>query len=408
MVTADLLEHLVAPEELLLALRELDGDASLIVSIPNITHLNVGAKLLLGRWDPTDCGLLDDTHLRYFSEDVIRRLFGATGWRQVEEADAEDPDSLDQRFPEDSPTLRPETPARDLLRRLRSAGESNASVYQFVRRFVPDDSRGKAQFRWALDPEADRDRVFASVLVQTVDLESGPRERLLADLAAQNVEEFETLEVPGGFEGLNRGIESATGRYLLFLDPSSRVSPSWVESFQAVPEPHRGRVLKANAVAISPRRLDEDGGEELIAGGKPIEVNSLDLLGLRQPGPTVLAAYAVPVDLVRAAGVGFESRYGDAAPAVLLSRLAELSGVLPVAATTVAVSDMAVKGGEAASASVAESLDSAPLILPAGSATRILAMREALTRSIRWRTGQRLRRLKRRLGRRQNGEREVD
>ena len=107
-LAVDLLEHLVAPDMLLRALRKLSEDASLIVSIPNITHLNVGAKLLLGHWDLTDRGLLDDTHLRFFSEDGLTRLFSATGWRQVEAADAEDPDSFDQRFPADAPLCVPE------------------------------------------------------------------------------------------------------------------------------------------------------------------------------------------------------------------------------------------------------------------------------------------------------------
>lgn len=395
-ITADLLEHLVAPEKLLRAARELGEDVSLIVSIPNITHLNVGAKLLLGRWDPTERGLLDDTHLRYFSENVLGRLLGATGWRQVDVADAEDPDSFDQRFPEDSPTLRPGTPARDLLRRLRSAAEPHASTYQFVRRFVPGDAPSQEGFRWALDPEADRDRPFASVLLRAANGESAPPHRLLADLEAQSAKGFETLEVAAGPEGWNRGIESAAGRYLLFLGAECRVAPGWIESFEDVPEPLGGRILKAGAVAIPSSRLADDRAEALVASGKPIEVNSLDLLAPEPPGPTVLPAYAVPADAVRAAGLRVEPHWGDASLTVFLSRVAELTGVLPLGATTVAVSD-AARGDDDALDSVAESLDAAPLILPAGSATRILVMRRALRRSLRWRARRRLRQLKRRL-----------
>jgi 2-polyprenyl-3-methyl-5-hydroxy-6-metoxy-1,4-benzoquinol methylase len=150
-VAADLVEHLAHPDALLRALRSLEGADSLIVSVPNVTHLNVGAKLLLGRWDSTEQGLLDDTHVRYFSEAALIRLFNASGWRQADEADTQNPDSPDQLFPPDAPPLRPGTPVRDLLRRLRDGSEPNGSTYQFVRRFEPGDVAG-APHRWAVEP----------------------------------------------------------------------------------------------------------------------------------------------------------------------------------------------------------------------------------------------------------------
>jgi SAM-dependent methyltransferase len=400
-LAVDLLEHLIEPDALLRALRPLSSGGSLIVSLPNITHLNIAAKILLGRWDPTECGLLDDTHLRYFSDGELARLFSGTGWRQVAAADAENPDSPDQRFPADAPTLRPGTPARDLLRRLRSASEPNGDTYQFVRHFVPSDVPIQTPYRWAVEPEADEDRVFASVLVPAGQTGDATHERLLRDLAAQTVKGFEIVDVPNGIEGWNSGIDAAAGRYLFFLEATTRISPRWIESFQ-VPEPLGGRVLKAGVVSVAARKLGGEDTGSLVETGKPLRINPLDLLAQERLGPTVLAAYAVPVDAVRAAGLRFEAEYRNAGPTVFLMRAAELCGVLALDEVTVAVERGAFEDAESELAAVADSLDRAPIILPARSAGRILTLRRAASASPRWRVGSWLRHLK---GRREHGSR---
>lgn len=389
---ADLLEHLLRPDALLRALRSLEGAGSLIVSVPNATHLNVAAKLLLGRWDPTECGLLDDTHIRYFSEAELVRLFEGTGWRQVDVADTDNPESPDQLFPADAPALRPGTPVRDLLRRLRGGGEAHGSTYQFVRRFEPGEPAPSTPYRWAVDPESGEKRAFASVLVQA---SGAGDERVRGDLSAQTAADFETVAAGGGAAGLNAAIEAAGGRYLLFLDANTRVAPGWVDAFR-VEESLSGRVLKAAAVSVRGGRLASANATELIEAGRPLRINALDLLAQERLGPTVPAAYAVPLDAVRSAGLRFETEHAAAAATVFLMRAAELCGVLALDQVTVAVARGALDDAEDELAAVAESLDNAPIILPARSAGRILNLRRAASASPRWRVGSWLRQAKRR------------
>jgi 2-polyprenyl-3-methyl-5-hydroxy-6-metoxy-1,4-benzoquinol methylase len=81
-VYADVLEHLVDPLGVLLALnRHLAPHGHAIASVPNVAHLWVRLLLLAGRWDYADRGILDRTHLRFFTERSLRGLVAAAGLR---------------------------------------------------------------------------------------------------------------------------------------------------------------------------------------------------------------------------------------------------------------------------------------------------------------------------------------
>lgn len=67
-VYGDVLEHLQDPLPVIVALnRALGLDGRVIVSVPNVAHLWVRLSLLFGRWEYADRGILDRTHLRFFT-----------------------------------------------------------------------------------------------------------------------------------------------------------------------------------------------------------------------------------------------------------------------------------------------------------------------------------------------------
>lgn len=82
----DVLEHMVEPAEALQAARSLvTPEGVLIASIPNARHFDVWWPLVAhGRWTYTETGLMDRTHLRWFTRSSIQDLFGATGWDVVD------------------------------------------------------------------------------------------------------------------------------------------------------------------------------------------------------------------------------------------------------------------------------------------------------------------------------------
>jgi 2-polyprenyl-3-methyl-5-hydroxy-6-metoxy-1,4-benzoquinol methylase len=81
-IAADVLEHLANPWGALQRVRAcLAPDARLVASIPNVRNLQVVTSLLLnGRWEYAERGLLDVTHLRFFTFEEIRTLFASTGY----------------------------------------------------------------------------------------------------------------------------------------------------------------------------------------------------------------------------------------------------------------------------------------------------------------------------------------
>lgn len=84
LVAADVLEHLRDPWRLLEQARQLIAPGGhAVLSIPNIGHAAVIAGLMGGRFDYRDKGLLDRTHLRFFTRVGIEDMLLATGWLPV-------------------------------------------------------------------------------------------------------------------------------------------------------------------------------------------------------------------------------------------------------------------------------------------------------------------------------------
>lgn len=84
-VFADVLEHLVDPWKVLRRSRRFLKDGGRIVaSIPNVQHWTVLANLFRGRWDYAEYGIMDNTHLRFFTRRSIRHLFESTGFGAID------------------------------------------------------------------------------------------------------------------------------------------------------------------------------------------------------------------------------------------------------------------------------------------------------------------------------------
>lgn len=81
-VAADVIEHLRDASALLALIRgALSPKGRLFISVPNIANITVRLGLLFGVFEYRDRGILDNTHLRFYTLRTIRREIEAAGFR---------------------------------------------------------------------------------------------------------------------------------------------------------------------------------------------------------------------------------------------------------------------------------------------------------------------------------------
>jgi glycosyltransferase involved in cell wall biosynthesis len=80
-VAADVLEHLIDPEQVLAQLKAyIKKGGLLVVSLPNIANIYIRLSLLAGRFRYHTKGILDRTHLHFYTIDTARLMLRKTGW----------------------------------------------------------------------------------------------------------------------------------------------------------------------------------------------------------------------------------------------------------------------------------------------------------------------------------------
>lgn len=85
-VCADVLEHLVEPELALFKIkRRLAPGGSLVCSIPNVAFYPVRFKLLLGRFRYIDGGIMDRTHLHFYTRATAKEFIEGAGFKVTRE-----------------------------------------------------------------------------------------------------------------------------------------------------------------------------------------------------------------------------------------------------------------------------------------------------------------------------------
>ncbi|MGF1488008.1 MAG: class I SAM-dependent methyltransferase, partial [Prochloraceae cyanobacterium] len=80
-IFGDVLEHLRNPWQILKETQNLlKPEGYVIASIPNIAHGAIRLALLQGKFEYTEIGILDNTHLRFFTRETVEDLFEKNGY----------------------------------------------------------------------------------------------------------------------------------------------------------------------------------------------------------------------------------------------------------------------------------------------------------------------------------------
>ena len=80
-IMADVLEHLVDPQKILMRLKScLKPGGTIVASLPNVQFFGLVNHLVEGNWTYQKEGILDETHLRFFTFNEMKKLFESSGF----------------------------------------------------------------------------------------------------------------------------------------------------------------------------------------------------------------------------------------------------------------------------------------------------------------------------------------
>lgn len=87
LVFADVLEHVLYPEKVLkfFVQNYLKEDGKVIISLPNIANWQIRLNLLFGNFNYTETGIMDKTHLHFYTFKTAKDLIDATGLKIIEQ-----------------------------------------------------------------------------------------------------------------------------------------------------------------------------------------------------------------------------------------------------------------------------------------------------------------------------------
>jgi 2-polyprenyl-3-methyl-5-hydroxy-6-metoxy-1,4-benzoquinol methylase/uncharacterized coiled-coil protein SlyX len=131
----DVLEHLKDPRKALERVRPfLKPGGYVVASIPNVAHGSVRLALMQGRFRYRSLGLLDDTHLRFFTRESVEELFDEAGF-SVSELERTRVGVFDTEIEVDREAV-PKEALRSVL------ADPEAETYQFVLQAFPSGAVG--------------------------------------------------------------------------------------------------------------------------------------------------------------------------------------------------------------------------------------------------------------------------
>jgi 2-polyprenyl-3-methyl-5-hydroxy-6-metoxy-1,4-benzoquinol methylase len=158
----DVLEHLQDPAAALEKLKRLLGPGGyLVVSLPNIAHGSVRLSLVEGRFTYSRYGLLDATHLRFFTLPTIVDLFNGVGL-EVQNMRRTRIGLFESEIPLTPGTIEASSVVRIIT-------DPEGTTYQFVFRAVPSNRKNAlAELVDAtFNPEDERKRFAADALIRS-------------------------------------------------------------------------------------------------------------------------------------------------------------------------------------------------------------------------------------------------
>jgi O-antigen biosynthesis protein len=145
-IFGDVLEHLKNPEAVLESAHAmLSSSGRIVASIPNIAHGAVRLALLNGEFDYSELGILDSTHLRFFTLDTVREMFLKAGF-EIEDITR----TVHQIFTDGVlvPVLKEDEFPENIVAEVSLSPESETLQFVFAARALQTAERREAVFNY--------------------------------------------------------------------------------------------------------------------------------------------------------------------------------------------------------------------------------------------------------------------
>lgn len=262
-IFADVLEHLVDPYEVIALIKlKLRKKGEIIASIPNVRHWTVIKNLIEGKWDYEKAGLLDKTHLRFFTLKSAVELFTNTGFNVLDIKA-----TMDGKY---------EYPA-DLMKAFKNSGydistlQEQSQYYQFLFKtqkitvqveasiVIPVYNQLEAT-RQTIDSIYENTNIDFELIV--VDNNSGEDvKNYLNELADNkpNVKVIYNADNLGFPKAVNEGIEISEGKYVVVANNDIIVNKNWLNKFiEAAQTNEKVGIVSGISNAVSGVQIDEN------------------------------------------------------------------------------------------------------------------------------------------------------
>jgi glycosyltransferase involved in cell wall biosynthesis len=296
----DIIDRLLQPEDVLEKIATIGRAhvANVVVSARNISHRDIGAKLLFGRWDSTQDGLLGRDMIRPYDQRGLRATLEKAGLPVVDCENIVEPIS-DQAFPSTHPALAAGATLSCFLSDLARQVNPAAEISRFVWLCAPSKKADRETFA-AVREEA---RPLVSVITRTQGRRAHTLMELLTCLFGQTDQDFEILivghnldqEGTKAIEGviadtpeslrrktrlicavgggrsrpLNVGFAAARGLYIAILDDDDIPLGNWIAEYRALHLVAPGRVLRATSARQNVETIAVNKRAAVRAEGSP-------------------------------------------------------------------------------------------------------------------------------------------
>jgi len=289
-VCADILEHLADPWTVLERIaRWLTPGGTLVCSIPNLRNFKILKDLSEGSWPYVDAGILDRTHLRFFTRMEFEKLLHRARFTDMTIVAMKDTEMNHQQFPSDKASMdivvgrlgvknvtAAEFEELTALQLVFAARKPAASKPRREPLKIPRDASslaGKRMLATIIIPVYNQaaatlqclealskntpDHLYNGVIVDNASTDETPE--LLKGLSG-DVRVIRNAENLGFVKACNLGAQAATAKYLLFLNNDTVPVPGWLEAMLSYMENDETIGAVCAKLIYPDGRLQEAGG----------------------------------------------------------------------------------------------------------------------------------------------------